>query len=144
MSACTFFGHKESYPVDTIKLQHSLEILIEKGVDIFYVGHQGSFDKIVYQTLRRLRQRFSHIQIYIVLAYPPGEKAPFMDMSDTLSPPIEAHPKFAIDRRNYWMIENSAYCICYINNTWGGAYKFSKIAQKRGLTMINLGSSAMI
>ena len=32
-------------------------------------------------------------------------------------------------------------CLCYINHTWGGAYKFACMAKRRGLTVVNLGSA---
>lgn len=51
--------------------------------------------------------------------------------------------RFAIDKRNSWMIERSKYCVCYINNTFGGAYKFACMAKRNGLTVINLGSAEL-
>ena len=58
-------------------------------------------------------------------------------------PEIEGHPKFAIDRRNRWMIDHSEYCVCHINLTWGGAYKFAQLAVQRGKTVINIGNAAI-
>lgn len=74
------------------------------------------------------------------LPIPPTEKGKYDDMTDTMYPEIEGHPKFAIERRNRWLIDNADYCICYINHTWGGAYKFSRLAKRRGKTVINIGS----
>ncbi len=141
MVACTFFGHKECYGLDGQVLLRTIEELIAQGVDTFYVGNQGQFDSAVYNCLKQLRKEHPHIRICVVLAYLPTEKNEYDDMSDTMYPEIEGHPKFAIERRNRWMIEASDYCLCYINHTWGGAYKFAKLAKQRGKTVINIGNA---
>ena len=47
MSACTFFGHREYYGLPADALSNSIEILIDDGYDIFFVGNQGFFDLMV-------------------------------------------------------------------------------------------------
>lgn len=140
MAACTFFGHKECFNLDNQALVVAIEDLIYKGVDTFYVGSQGQFDSIVYGCLKQLRKDHPHIRVCVVLAYLPTVQSEYDDMADTMYPEIEGHPKFAIERRNRWMIDHSDYCICYINHAWGGAYKFTRLAKRHGKTMINLGS----
>ena len=53
--ACTFFGHRECYSLDEQALTDTIEDLIRKGVDTFYVGNQGQFDSTVYACLKQLR-----------------------------------------------------------------------------------------
>jgi len=36
------------------------------------------------------------------------------------------------------MLDRSDHCICYVNHTWGGAYKFYSMAKRHGLTLRNL------
>ena len=141
MPACTFFGHRECYALDSQVLKRAIEELIAMGVDTFYVGNQGQFDSIVYSCLKQLRKKHPHIRICVVLAYLPTGKNEYDDMADTIYPEIEGHPKFAIERRNRWMIDNSDFLFCYINHTWGGAYKFAELAKQRGKTVINLGNT---
>ena len=141
MAACTFFGHRECYGLDRQVLQQTIEELITKGVDTFYVGNQGQFDSAVYSSLKELRKEHPRIRVCVVLAYLPTEKNECDDMTDTMYPEIEGHPKFAIERRNRWMIEASDYCLCYINHTWGSAYKFGKMAKRCGKTVINIGNA---
>lgn len=140
MSACTFFGHRECYGLDGKVLRETAEKLIAKGVDTFYVGNQGQFDSMVYSCLKPLREVHPHIHVCVVLAYLPTEKAEDEDLSDTMYPEIEGHPKFAIERRNRWMLQSSDFCICYINHTWGGAYKFARLAKRCCKEVINIGS----
>lgn len=141
MSACTFFGHRDCYGLDECVLQNAIEELICCGVDIFYVGNQGYFDKMTYRCLKQLREKYPHIRVCIVLAYLPAEHVEFL--GDSMYPEIEGFPRFAIQRRNRWMIEQAGYCLRYVNRTWGGAYKFAAQAKRRGLMVINLGSASL-
>ena len=52
---CTLFGHSQCYGLDANVLMNALEQLIQKGVDTFYVGNQGDFDRMVFECLRRRR-----------------------------------------------------------------------------------------
>lgn len=141
MAACTFFGHREVYGLDRERLLRAIEEMILQGIDVFYVGNQGQFDGMVYGCLKQLRKQYPHIQVAVVLAHLPAERREGEDYSDTMYPEIEGHPRFAIERRNRWMIDRSRHCICYIEHTWGGAYKFAKMAKKRGLMLVNLGGA---
>lgn len=142
VSTCTFFGHRECYGLDRELLRKAIEDLINRGVDVFYVGNQGQYDRMVRRCLEQLQTDYPHIRFSVVLAYLPTEKRDYDDFADTIYPEgIEVGlPKFAIERRNRWMLDVSNYCLCYINHPWGGAYKFVEKAMRRGLTVINLGS----
>lgn len=144
MEACTFFEHRDCYGLAGEQLCSAIEELIQQGVDTFYVGNQGQFDALVYGCLKRLRDRFPQIRICVVLAYLPVEKGRLPELPDTMYPQIEGHPRFAIERRNRYMIEHSDICLCYVNRTYGGAYKFASLAKRLGLRVINLGSSTAI
>ena len=139
MPACTFFGHKDSYYLDQGRLLAAIREQILLGMDTFYVGNQGRFDSAVYGCLKELRKEYPYIRIGVVLAYLPTKKEEMI--VDSMYPEIEGHPKFAIEQRNRWMIDKAERCICYINHTWGGAYKFVKLAKKRGLTIIKIGNA---
>lgn len=140
MGTCTFFGHRQCNGVDVQKLRNAMEVLIGKGVDTFYVGNQGEFDTLVRSTLKQLRLLYPHIRYAVVLAYLPTERKEYEDHADTMYPEgIEkGPPKFAIERRNRWLVNASDYCICYIHHTWGGAYKFVQLAKRKGKTVINI------
>lgn len=142
MSACTFFGH--SVCSDDIKpvLRGKIAELIEKhSVNMFYVGNHGDFDRIVLSVLRELKKEYTDIDYAVVLAYLPEKRVfPDMDFSETVFPEgMENTPKkFAISRRNKWMINNSDYVITYITHSWGGAAQFAKLAVKHGKRVINI------
>lgn len=139
MGACTFFGHRDCPSSIKGKLHKEIERLIcNHGVDTFYVGTQGSFDRMAYAALVELRQRYSHIKVYRVLAYMP--KPDDADTADTIVPEgIEnAHPRYAIVHRNNWMIDRSDYVICYVTHPTGGAYQAVKKSKSKRKTVIGL------
>ena len=56
---CTYFGHRNA--PDTIKpvLRETIIDLIEnKGVNLFYVGNQGAFDRMTIKVLRELKEKY--------------------------------------------------------------------------------------
>ena len=140
MKVCTFFGHSTCCGLDREKLRRMIETLIHQGVDTFYVGNQGEFDACVRSTLKLLKITYPHIRYAVVFAYLPTAKEDYADHSDTMYPEgIEnGHPKFAIVRRNRWMLERADHVICYVQRPWGGAYQFSQLASKKGKRVINL------
>lgn len=140
MSACTFFGHKDTPPETEQPLRVALLKLIEdQKVDRFFVGNNGQFDAIVRKVLIELKDSCCEIDYSVVLSYYPTQKAND-NYSDAILPDgIESVPKrFAISWRNRWMIERSDYVIVYVTHSWGGAAQFMALAQKQGKTVIQL------
>lgn len=141
---CTFFGHKNTPKEIEPTLWSTLTDLIEnKQIDVFYVGNQGDFDNIVRVNLKKLQQIYPHIKYSVVLAYFPDNKSlnnKGFDYTDTIFPQgfENVYPKFAIDKRNRWMIEKADVVVTYVNSTIGGAAKYKSIAEKKGKTVINL------
>lgn len=140
---CTFFGHRNTPQSIEANLRSVLIDLIEnKGVDNFYVGNQGGFDSMVRQYLKQLAANYPHIRYAVVLAYLPTKNIEFdcFDYSDAIFPDglENVPPRFAIDMRNRWMIENSEYVVVYVRQAFGGAAKFKSLAEKKERTVINL------
>ena len=138
---CCFFGHREV----THNIRPSLTEIIEKlivdeGVTDFYVGYQGQFDSMVYSVLKELKVSYPYIRYTVVLAYMPDEHIKEDYGEDTLFPDgLESVPKrFAISKRNDWMIQHSSFAICYVYKITGGAAKFREKAEKKGLRIINV------
>ena len=133
---CCFFGHREVTHNIREKLTAIIEKLItEYGVTEFYVGNQGQFDSMVYSVLKELKVKYPHIRYSVVLAYMPDSYIKEVYGEDTLFPDgLENVPKkFAISKRNDWMIRQSAIAVCYVHKITGGAAKFRGKAEKRGL-----------
>ena len=136
---CTFFGHKDCPCTTTINLLSVLTDLIEnKNVNMFYIGNQGDFDSIARTVLQKMKIIYPQINYVIVLAYL-RNKSEISDFDTVFPEGLENVPlRYAIDRRNLWMINHSDYVITYVRNTAGGAYKFKTIAEKKGKIVINI------
>jgi len=134
---CTFFGHRDTHTDLSRELTAILQDLIEKKkVDRFYVGHQGFFDRQVTEILKKIQNHYPHISYAVVLAYLPtsGREEP------TVYPEgLETVPRrFAIDRRNRWMLDRSNYVVTHVRHDFGGAAKFMELAKRKGKTVINI------
>ncbi len=145
MKSCTFFGHR--YVGDDINeiLYNTITNLIEnENVTNFYVGNQGEFDRVVSKILKKVKNKYTHISYEIVLAYIPKKYDRDKDFSNTIYPEgIEfVPPKFAIVKRNNWMIEKSEFVVVYVKDLCGGAAKFKEIAEKKGKNVINIAEKA--
>ena len=139
MPSCTFFGHRDCPDSIRPKLRSVLINLIEnQQADTFYVGRQGSFDALVYATLRELAAEYPHIRYAAVLERLSGKNTD--DFTETLFPGAMENvpPRFAIDRRNNWMLQQADFDGVYVTHTWGGAAKFAGQAEKQGKIVINL------
>ena len=146
MSVCTFFGHSECYGLDAAVLRSAIEELIEQGITEFVVGNHGQFDGMVFSCLQSLSKDYPKISYSVALAYLPTHNQQYDIFHGHSFYPegVEIGPaKFAIERRNRRMIDASDCCLCYINHTWGGAYKFARMGKNRGLQVINLGGVAI-
>ena len=85
MANCTFFGHRDCPETIKPKLREVLvDLITNRNVDMFYVGHQGQFDAYVHSELKELKQEYPQINYAVVLAYMPGKKAEYDDYSDTM------------------------------------------------------------
>ncbi len=142
MASCTFFGHKDSpREIETMILSTLIDLIENRQVDTFYVGNNGNYDAMVIKKLKVLMQIYPQLQCTVVLAYLPkndGEESFYRGL-DTLYPEEcgKAPRKFAIDRRNHWMLARSEYVVTYVERD-GGAFKFKNIALKAGKNVVEL------
>lgn len=145
MSACTFFGHRDCPASIKPELRAVLVELIERhGVDRFFVGRQGAFDAMVRAVLQDLAEIYPHISYAVVLERLPWPKDPATwDFSDTIFPEgLETvPPRFAISRRNEWMLRQADFVVTYITHNWGGAAQYAEKAQRQGKRVLNLAEN---
>lgn len=143
MPACTFFGHHDCPSSIKSKLRETLIDLIQnQSVDMFYVGNNGAFDRLVRSVLRELVQEYPQINYSVVLERMPGRQNEDYpeDFSDTMLPEgvEKVPPRFAIVWRNKWLLRQSDYVVTYITHSWGGAAQFAEMAVRQKKIVINL------
>ena len=145
----TFFGHSNCLFNDDIKKQLKnilLDEIIKNPISKFYLGGYGDFDGLCLRTLRELKHDFPTIEIlfitpYLDKNYSKLELAKYY-YDDVIFPPIESVPrKFAILKRNEWMVEQADLVIAYVKYSWGGAAKTLEYAKRKKKAIINLAST---
>ena len=137
----TFFGHRNT-PSDIGEPAEKLlmQLIEEDGADDFLVGSKGNFDRMIYAKLKKLQKKYPQIKVKIVLAHMPGTARERENFSDTVLPEEIAvsHPRYAINKRNEWMISRADTVVTYVQGVTGGAAKYKQYAEKKGKTVINL------
>ena len=145
----TFCGHSDFLFSDDVKqqLKNILVSEIRKNPTCkFYLGGYGDFDSLCLRTLRQLKKEFQDIELifitpYIDKNYSKLEFAKY-HYDDVIFPPLESVPrKFAILKRNEWMVEEADLVIAYVMYSWGGAAKTLEYAKRKKKTIINLAST---
>ena len=137
MKTCTFFGHRDAPESIYGKLEQEIINLIEnEKVDRFLVGNKGLYDSMVRNTLENLSQKYN-FTYYVVLAYLPKDN---LCPENSIMPTgfEKFPPKFAIDKRNEYMLNKSDFVICYVTHHFGGAGKFMEKAIKKNKKVINI------
>lgn len=139
---CTFFGHRDTPDEIEPFLLSALEDLITNNhAELFYVGNQGRFDNMVPKNLKKLKEKYPFIRYWVVLAYMPGKRHEFYpEDNDTIYPEgLETTPpKYAISKRNRWMIDQADHVITFVKYSQGGAGQFQDLAQRKGKRIIKL------
>ena len=68
MKICCFAGHSEIYNKDslfyTIK-KKTEELIVQKGVNEFWVGNYGAFDYLAASAVRKLKKKYPDILYYL-------------------------------------------------------------------------------
>lgn len=140
----TFFGHSKSPQSIIDPLEKTIVCLIERhGATTFYVGTHGNFDMYVNCILNKLSKQYSHIKCYTVLAYMPQINEYPDHYNNTLLPEsvAESHPKYAISKRNEWMLSKCDTVVAYLTHHSGGASKYYQKAIRQNKTVINIANT---
>ena len=141
MTSCFLFGHADCPDHVLPRLEQSIETAVSNGVTNFYVGNRGAFDRLAATAVKRAKQKFPGVRLYLLLAYHPAERTPeSSDGFDGTYYPLEKTPprRFAIVRANEAMLRQADHVICYVDHV-GNTRKLFAIAQKRReLTIDNI------
>ncbi|MBE6693938.1 MAG: hypothetical protein E7589_04170 [Ruminococcaceae bacterium] len=145
----SFFGH--SSLINTDYLYEKVEETIVNNINhneriLFYCGGYGDFDNLCAKICREIKSQHQNCELVFVTPY--ITKAQQIKMKRWMNeklydsivyPPLENVPKrFAISRRNEWMINESDLIIAYVQHPFGGAYKALEYAKKKKKLTINL------
>lgn len=129
----TFCGHRKTDNPDSVSkwLDSILPALIEGGAGVFYLGGYGDFDRLATAAVRRQKSVYPYIESVLVLPYL-NRHFDTADYDSTIYPPLEnTPPRFAIVKRNQWMVCESDAIISGVINSWGGAAKTLDFAKQK-------------
>lgn len=140
MKIATLFGHrdfsddKSGYEIKKM----IIKIIKEQGIDTFYIGYNGKFDRFAAKLIHEIKKDFPHVKSYMILSRL-DQKIYIYDKIDidkefdgTIFAPVEfAYPRFAISKRNEWMIDEAEIVLLYVKYDYGGAYNALKYAKRK-------------
>ena len=149
-TTCCFTGHRilgKDFDKDRL-LKTVIKLIEKRGVDTFICGGALGFDTQAAMAVRTAINMGYKVQLHIyVPCNNQSEKwsqrdkdiydnilelADYVDMVD--------RPYFdgCMQQRNYKMVDNSAFCLCYYNGKPSGTGQTVRYAQKCGLEVGNL------
>ena len=141
----SFCGHSTyvSNEQDKIKILEILENLGKNEHLDFYLGGYGNFDSFARQCAKEYQRKHSDSRLYFITPYLDDSYSKLEYATDlydgTIYPELENVPKrYAISKRNEWMVNHSDYVIAYISHTFGGAYKTLLYAKKHHKPFTNI------
>ena len=126
-NACCFFGHRkiDETPALTELLKNAVEALIvERGIDTFYFGSKSAFDRLCLSVVTEWKKKYPQIRrIYVRAEFPDitdsYQKYLLARYEETYYPEkIRNAGKAAYVERNFEMIDHSALCICYYDESY--------------------------
>lgn len=151
---CCFTGHRAlptaHIPAMQARLEAAVLELIGKGVRYFGAGGALGFDTLAAQTVLKLKRLYPKIRLILVL--PCADQSRGWGAEDIrIYEEIKAQANKVVclaDRyhrgcmheRNRHLVDNSAYCICYLTSDSGGTAYTVTYAQNRGLTIMNVAT----
>lgn len=156
---CCFTGHR--VVPDRLKaslrnrLREEIVRLSGEGVDVFLAGGALGFDTIAAQEVLRLRsEKLPGLRLVLVLPcrgqeakWSQWDASVYRDMvrhADEVIYTGEEYTRGCMFVRNRYLVDHSACCICYLTNRERGGTAYTvKLAESRGLPVINLGEEGV-
>jgi len=129
----TFCGHDNVSNINKVRewLGNALDQFIYEENVICYLGGYGGFDRLAASVVRQKQKVNPAVQAVLIIPYlnrTYGESG----YDYTLFPPLESvPPRYAILKRNEWMVTQADVVIAYVTHGWGGAAKTLEYARTK-------------
>ena len=142
----TFCGHSNfsSNFGDEERLLNLIEAVAQNMQVDFYLGGYGAFDAFALKCSKKYKELHPNAKLIFVTPYLDNWLNHRKDVLEKtydmiLFPEIEHVPKkFAILKRNEWMVNQADYVFSYVKNHFGGAYRTLLYAHKHKKAYTNL------
>lgn len=152
-TSCCFTGHRRIPEQEMLWLRRRLreEILnlAQAGVETFLAGGALGFDTIAAQEVLRMRAMgLPTLKLVLALPYMNQEaqwsqrdaavyRALLRQADDVVYTSQEYH-RGCLFQRNRYLVDHSAYCVCYLVQERGGTAYTAQYAREQGLAVRNL------
>ena len=110
----------------------------------FFLGEYGGFDNFAYKCATKFKKTHMDSKLIFVTPYIYEQyrkkSTDYEKRFDLiLYPELEnVPPKYAISRRNKWMVEKADIIIAYITHRYGGAYAMYSYAKSKNKEIYNI------
>ena len=149
---CCFTGHRALPPEEREAIAYQLEqtviMLIQAGIRFFGAGGARGFDTLAAQTILKLRRKYPHIKLILVLpclSQTQGWRDEDIKVyesiktaADKVTYTSEKYTQGCMHKRNRHLVDHSSICVCYLTEDRGGTAYTVNYAKKQGLKVINL------
>jgi len=137
------------------RLRAEITRLAETGVNTFLAGGALGFDTLAAQEVLRARAEGA-LSIHLVLVLPClGQESLWSERDAAVYRSLirqadeaiytgDAYTRDCMFRRNRYLVNHSAYCLCYLMDTGRGGTAYTvKYARDQGLAVINLAEALL-
>lgn len=148
---CCFTGHRKitsNIFLLKYKLKKAIVSLIEKGVIYFGSGGAIGFDTLAALTVLELKKKYPQIKLIMILPcknqelkWSEKDKKQYynlLELCDKKTYVSEYYHRGCMHKRNRYLVDNSRYCIAYLNQNTGGTYYTVNYAIDNHVQVINL------
>ena len=149
---CCFTGHREIEEKEFQKVKKKVKAvivsLIEKGVLYFGAGGALGFDTLAAEIVLELKKNYPQIKLILVLPCPEQTRGwnkkdvqkyeQIKAKADKVVYTADHYYRGCMHVRNRHLVDNSAYCICYLIKEHGGTAYTVDYATEKGLGIYNI------
>ena len=144
------FANLSAFFTDFVKkLKTVLRKLVSKDIIWFGNGTARGFDLLAAQTVLEMKQEYPQIRLILVLPckdqtakwYDKAEIALYNDILKQADKVVYLHEHYTdgcMLERNRYLVDNSRYCVCYLNNNVGGTAYTVKYAERQKLIVYSI------
>ena len=150
-TAC-FTGHRlfSQKKIERIekRLDEEIDRLINEGITNFISGGEIGFDHSAASMI--IAKKYEGVHVKLIFALPCRNQDEnwtdiqkylynsLLSEADEIYYISEEYTRDCMKKRNYYMVDNSAYCICALSRAKSGTGQTVRYAEQQGLQIINV------
>ena len=154
MKSCSFTGHRKIKITPELirRLKDTILYVVGLGVTEFYAGGSWGFDMLCEQTVIEMQKEYSTVKLHLILPCPPEEQTKgwnatlvseykkILEYADSVTVLSEHYTDECMKKRNARLVELADYCICYCTNRRSGTGQTVRMAENKGIPVINIAN----